>query len=71
MRFTASAQDRLTRAVQRVWVGRSDAKCAPSICSILILSYRDFSSLGKRTPTPWVRVPEARGVIQATVPATG
>jgi hypothetical protein len=35
-------------------------------------SWRDFSSFGKRTPTPWVRPPEAlAGVIQATLPATG
>ena len=41
-----------------VCVGRSDARCAPRISSILIFSRRDFSSAGKRIPTPCVRLPD-------------
>ena len=51
------------------WTTRS---IVPSISSILSFRPRVFSSAGKRTPTPWVRPPEALlGVIQATLPATG
>ena len=57
---------------QIVCVGRSEPKCAPKTSSIFIFSTRDFSSGGKRMPTPWVRLPAARaGVIQATLPAMG
>ena len=57
---------------QKVCVGLSEPSAVPRICSILIFSCCDFSSLGKRTPTPCVRLPEARaGVIHATLPATG
>ena len=58
--------------VQNVWVGRSEPSAEPRISSILDLSCSDFSSLGKRMPTPCVRLPAARaGVIQATLPDTG
>ena len=51
-----------------VWVGRSDAIEPPSASSMRALSWRDFSSAGKRTPTPGARLPAARaGVIQGRV----
>ena len=57
---------------QMVCVVRSEDRWEPRISSILFLSMRDFSSAGKRTPTPWVRVPAAlAGVTQATLPAIG
>jgi len=59
-------------ADQIVWVGLADWIEVPSISSMRSLSRRVFSSLGKRTPTPWVRPPDAlAGVIQPTLPATG
>ena len=55
-----------------VCVGRSDARWAPSISSMRSFSWRDLSSDGNCTPTPWVRLLAAlAGVIQATLPATG
>jgi hypothetical protein len=53
-------------------VGFTDEIVVPSASSILARSARLFSSLGKRTPTPCVRPPDAfAGVIQPTLPATG
>src|SRR5690606_18680777 len=57
---------------QSVWVGLLEDKEVPSVCSILMRNWRVLSSAGKRTPTPWVRPPEAlAGVTQAILPATG
>ena len=57
---------------QIVCVGLTEEIDVPSASSILARSARLFSSVGKRTPTPWVRPPEAlAGVIQPTLPATG
>ena len=57
---------------QMVWVGLAEEIEVPRISSIFSLSRRVFSSVGKRTPTPCVRPPEAlAGVIQPTLPATG
>ena len=57
---------------QMVCVGLADCTEVPRISSIFSFITRVFSSVGKRTPTPWVRPPEAlAGVIQPTFPATG
>ena len=57
---------------QIVCVGFTDEMLVPSASSILARSALLFSSVGKRTPTPWVRPPDAfAGVIQPTLPATG
>ena len=59
-------------AGQMVCVGFAEEIEVPRISSIFSLSSRVFSSVGKRTPTPWVRPPDAlAGVIQPTLPATG
>ena len=55
-----------------VCVGWGEESDVPRISSIFALRRRFFSSVGKRTPTPCVRPPDAfAGVIQPTLPATG
>ena len=57
---------------QIVCVGLTDEIEVPRVSSIRARRARLFSSVGKRTPTPCVRPPEAlAGVIQPTLPATG
>ena len=57
---------------QIVCVGFEDDSEVPSVSSTRARRARLLSSFGKRTPTPWVRPPDAlAGVIQPTLPATG
>ena len=58
---------------QIVCVGLADEmRGAEDLLDLQLQQRAVFSSVGKRTPTPCVRPPEAlAGVIQPTLPATG
>ncbi len=57
---------------QMVWVGLAEAMDGAEHFLDLHAHAAGLLVVGKRTPTPWVRPPDAlAGVIQATLPATG